>query len=129
MMQVKEVAQRLHLNPQTLYFYERIGMIPPPHRTPSGYRLYTEADVERLEFIMRLKCLGFTLEEIKDVLTLKEQKSLTCRVAYQRIQAKITQIKAQIAALQALCSDLMPILEQCANNLDRVEACVVFEQK
>jgi MerR family Zn(II)-responsive transcriptional regulator of zntA len=63
MFQVGEVSRRLGLNPQTLYFYERIGLIPSPQRTEAGYRLFSQQDMERLAFISRAKSLGLTLDE------------------------------------------------------------------
>ena len=58
------------INPQRLYFYERIGLIPPPQRTEAGYRLFSELDVDRLAFITRAKSLGLSLDDIKEILSL-----------------------------------------------------------
>ncbi|MEN9205558.1 MAG: MerR family transcriptional regulator, partial [Thermostichales cyanobacterium DRC_bins_46] len=71
-LRIKEVAQHLGLNPQTIYFYERLGLLPNLQRSRSGYRLFSDQDVERLRFIKHAKHLGLTLEEIKDILTLKD---------------------------------------------------------
>lgn len=68
MLQVGEVSRRLGLNPQTLYFYERIGLMPSPKRTTAGYRLYDRLDLERLSFITQAKALGLSLDEIKELL-------------------------------------------------------------
>ncbi len=131
MFQVGEVAQKLGLNPQTLYFYERIGLIPIPQRNASGYRLYSPADVERLAFITRAKTLGLSLGEIQEILALKEGRSLTCQAVYQRLQQKTQAIQAQIQQLQSLHNELAPLLEQCAQNLDHPDPqhqCIVLEQ-
>nr|WP_069967260.1 MTH895/ArsE family thioredoxin-like protein [Desertifilum tharense]OEJ75260.1 hypothetical protein BH720_11130 [Desertifilum tharense IPPAS B-1220] len=121
MLQVSEVSRQLGLNPQTLYFYERIGLIPPPQRTPAGYRLFSQQDIERLSFISRAKSLGLTLEEIKDILALKDGHSLTCRALHQQLQKKLQQIEANIRALQTLRDELQPILECCQQNLERLD--------
>ena len=82
MLQVGEVSRKLGLNPQTLYFYERIGLIPPPHRTESGYRLFSQEDVDRLTFITHTKAMGLSLDDIREILAAKEGKSLTCQTVH-----------------------------------------------
>ncbi len=72
MFQVGEVSRRLNLNPQTLYFYERIGLILPPQCTVAGYRLFSQQDMERLAFIVRAKSLGLSLDEIKNISALRD---------------------------------------------------------
>ena len=126
MLQVGEVSRQLGLNPQTLYFYERIGLIPPPQRTESGYRLFSQQDMDRLAFITRAKALGLSLDEIKDILALKDGRSLTCQAVHDRLAVKLTQIEQQIQQLQALQGELRPLLERCqAANPNN--ACTVLE--
>jgi DNA-binding transcriptional MerR regulator len=117
MFQVGEVSRRLNLNPQTLYFYERIGLIPPPQRTESGYRQFSQQDLDRLAFITRAKSLGLTLEEIKDILLLKDGRSLTCQAVYERLSQKVQEIDRTIQQLQTLRDELIPLVSQCYANL------------
>ncbi|PLZ89668.1 heavy metal-responsive transcriptional regulator [Fischerella thermalis CCMEE 5198] len=100
MLQVGEVSHKLGLNPQTLYFYERIGLIPKPRRTESGYRLYEETDIERLAFITRAKALGLTLDEIKEVLLLQNGEAPPCHEIHSKLVSKVSQIEEAIAQLQ-----------------------------
>ena len=102
MLQVGEVAHKLGLNPQTLYFYERIGLIATPQRTEAGYRLFSEADVNRLIFISRAKALGLSLDEIKEILTLRDEKGLTCQVVHEYLLQKVQRLNEQIRGLQGL---------------------------
>ncbi|MFP4338171.1 MAG: heavy metal-responsive transcriptional regulator, partial [Halothece sp.] len=120
----------LGINPQTLYFYERIGLIPPPQRSKAGYRLYSQEDMERLSFILRVKSLGLTLEEIKEILALKEGESLTCEAVYERLQQKIAEIDQTIRRYSQLREELLPLLKQCETKLDqdRDQECVVFDE-
>ena len=67
-MRIGELAQRAGVSAQTVRYYERIGILPGPDRTSSGYRRYAEEDAARLAFITRAKLLGMTLEEIGDIL-------------------------------------------------------------
>ena len=131
LLQVSEVAQRLGLNPQTLYFYERIGLIPPPQRTAAGYRLFSEQDITRLRFITCVKALGLSLDEIKELLVLQEGKALTCKAMHYRLTAKVDQLEDQIKQLQALRDELLPLVEQCQTNLNQavpMNKCLVVEE-
>jgi MerR family copper efflux transcriptional regulator len=69
-MQIGEVADRTHLSLRTIRHYEEVGLVPPSARSKGGFRLYSESDVQRLLLIRRMKPLGFTLEEMADLLTL-----------------------------------------------------------
>jgi MerR family copper efflux transcriptional regulator len=69
-MRIGELAARAEVNIQTLRFYEREGLLGPPARTASGYRNYTESDLERVRFIRLCQGLGFTLREIQHLLAL-----------------------------------------------------------
>lgn len=62
---IGNIAERQNLNPRTIRYYEKIGMMPNPRRTESGYRVYDQKTVERLEFIIKAKAFGLKLEEIK----------------------------------------------------------------
>ncbi len=130
MLQLGEAARQLGLNPQTLYFYERIGLIPPPQRTRTGYRLFSPTDLERLAFINRAKTLGLSLAEIKEILDLKQGRSLTCAAVHQRLQQKVAALEVQIQQLQALHGELVSLLADCEQNLahpDPAHQCVVLE--
>ena len=74
-MRIGELAARAEVNIQTLRFYEREGLLRPPARTVSGYRSYTEGDLERVRFIRLCQGLGFTLREIQHLLILHKSVS------------------------------------------------------
>ena len=129
-MQVGEVSQKLGINTQTLYFYERIGLIPPPRRSSSGYRLFDERDIERLNFISQTKALGLTLDEIKEILMFQDGQLLTCRDFHTKLTQKVAQIENKIEQLQQLRDRLRPLIERCHNNLESStpsDKCVVLE--
>ena len=132
MLQVGEVSHKLGLNPQTLYFYERIGLIPKPRRSESGYRLYEETDIERLAFITRAKALGLTLDEIKEVLLLQNGEAPPCHEIHSKLMSKVNQIEEAIAQLQESKSKLLPLIQHCENNLaekGQSANCIVFQGK
>lgn len=128
MFQVGEVSRTLGINPQTLYFYERIGLIPAPERTPAGYRLFSQSDMERLAFIVQVKALGLSLDEIKDILSLKDGRSLTCQAVHERLCKKLNEIEQQIQQLQALHHQLTLLVNHCAQNLEVTDRqCIVLD--
>ncbi|MGW0523546.1 MerR family transcriptional regulator [Crossiella sp. NPDC003009] len=69
-MQIGEVAERTGLSLRTIRYYEEVGLVIPSERSQGGFRLYTEPDVDRLRVIMRMKPLGFQLEEMRELLGL-----------------------------------------------------------
>ena len=132
MFQVGEVSRRLGLNPQTLYFYERIGLMPSPQRTAAGYRLYDQPALERLTFITQAKALGLSLDNIKDLLALQDGQQLSCQEVHSRLLKKVEQIDETITKLQTLRAQLLPLLDQCQQGLDTSKSgqqCVVFNTK
>jgi DNA-binding transcriptional MerR regulator len=131
MFQVGEVSRQLGLNPQTLYFYERIGLMPNPKRTAAGYRLYDQPDLERLSFITQAKALGLSLDEIKELLMLQDGQQLSCQEVYDRLLKKVLHIDDTIAKLQTLKAQLTPLLDRCQRSLAQPQTgqqCVVFRQ-
>lgn len=132
MWQVGEVSRQLNLNPQTLYFYERIGLIPSPQRTAAGYRLYDQADLDRLTFITQAKALGLSLDDIKELLVLQDGQQLSCQEVHGRLLKKMQHIDETISKLQTLRIQLEPLLEQCQAGVETAppgQQCVVFEGK
>lgn len=130
MNRVGDVARKFGLNPQTLYFYERIGLIPPPERNESGYRIFSDQDQARLTLIERAKALGLTLDEIKEILRLKDGDTLTCGEIHQRLLKKLEQIELKILQLQDLRAELLPLVQKCQNTMDQQQTdtdCGVFQ--
>jgi DNA-binding transcriptional MerR regulator len=133
MLQVGEVARKLGLNPQTLYFYERIGLIPSPHRTESGYRLFSQEDVDRLTFITHTKAMGLSLDDIREILAAKDEKSPTCQTIHDCLQKKVKAIEETIQQLQILRDELLPLINHCRRNIDcqdcakPEESCAVLD--
>jgi DNA-binding transcriptional MerR regulator len=72
MMQIGEVAERVGLSLRTVRYYEEMGLIEPETRTEGGFRLYTEAHVDRLALIKRMKPLGFTVQEMRELLDARD---------------------------------------------------------
>jgi MerR family transcriptional regulator, copper efflux regulator len=107
-MRIKDVAERSGFSPPTLRYYEEIGLLPEPTRTPAGYRIYDEQTVERLAFIARAKQLGCTLEEIADLTTAWDGGR--CGPIQDRLRTvvadKLAAAQTQIIELTTLASEL-----------------------
>jgi len=120
-MTIGALAKRAIVNPRTLRYYERIGLLAPSARTDAGYRLYTERDATRLSFIRRAQALGLSLTEIADVIALREAGTTPCRHVSAVARAKATAIDARIVELEALRDELTRL----ADRAEAVEArCV-----
>lgn len=106
-LHIGEVAERTGLSQRSLRYYEEIGLAVPSDRTDSGYRLYTEADVERIRFLMRFKPLGFSLEETGEVMTAYDAGDRARLAAYEQgVRERIAELRSKIAEAEALADQL-----------------------
>jgi len=108
-----EVADKAGVNPETLRYYEREGLIPKPRRSDGGFRLYDESYVDRLRFIGRAKELGFTLAEIKGLLDLRVDDTATCRDVKAKAEDKLDEVEAKIRDLQHIRAALTRLATAC----------------
>ena len=117
-MQIGEVAQRTGLSLRTIRYYEEMGLIAPSARTAGGFRLYTGADLARLQLIKRMKPLGFTLEETKDLLVTldaldaaapdgqNEQLVARLEMYHEAAKARVAAIREKLAIADGFAADL-----------------------
>ncbi len=98
-MQIGHLAKRVGVNVQTVRFYEREGLLPKPQRTESGYRVYGEDDLRRLQFIRQAKALGFSLEEIKEFLRMRSRGQCPCTDVIKIGERHLRDLERQIAHL------------------------------
>lgn len=112
-MRIAEVSRRTGFPAATLRYYEEIDLLPPPRRTPSGYRAYDESILARLAFVARAKTLGCTLEEIADLMP--QWDGGRCAPVQDQlrelVEAKLTAAQSRVVELTALARDLRGILE------------------
>lgn len=116
--QIGVVAHELNINPKTIRYYEEIELIPPAQRTETGYRVYDQADIERLAFILRARALDFSLDDIGEILALRENGEAPCLYVTELVQQQIAAIDDKIAALTQLRHELEEI-DQAAQSLPR----------
>lgn len=100
------LSKQSGVNVETIRFYERSGLLPAPQRTPSGYRSYRAEDVRRLRFIRRGRELGFSLEEIRELLELAAHPQQPCASADRMVREHLDAIDTRIRDLQNLQQEL-----------------------
>jgi DNA-binding transcriptional MerR regulator len=118
-MKIGELAGELRLNPKTIRYYERIGLLPDPERTSAGYRLYEEDDRARLEFILKAKRMGLTLEEVREVLSLRNDGRRPCRHVLQMVDEKLAAIEEQLRTLADLRRELFSLRGEAEDAMKR----------
>lgn len=100
------LSKETGVNVETIRFYERSGLLPAPQRTPSGYRVYRTEDIRRLRFIRRGRELGFSLEEIRELLELAAHPREPCASADRMVREHLDAIEARIRDLRSLRQEL-----------------------
>lgn len=108
-----ELARKAGVNPETIRYYERRGLIPIPARTGSGHRRYDPEAVSLLRLIGRAQDLGFALAEIKDLLRGLERPSSSCDEVCRTIESKISQLDRELANLRDRRRRLARLREAC----------------
>jgi DNA-binding transcriptional MerR regulator len=110
--QIGELARQLGINPKTIRYYETIALLAPPTRTEAGYRLYGEADRQRLAFIGRAKQLGLSLQEIGEVLAIRDGGGRPCEHVVGLIDGKLDWVDAQLQSLQEFRRELVTLRKE-----------------
>jgi MerR family mercuric resistance operon transcriptional regulator len=115
-LKIGQLADQVGVNLQTIRYYEREKLLPKPSRLPSGYRVFPTDSVRRVRFIKRAQELGFTLNEIRELLSLridaKRDRSDVRAIA----NAKVAQIDQKIEALTAIRNGLLTITDHCSGH-------------
>ena len=105
-MEIRELAARVGLSTKTIRYYEKVGVLPSPKRRTNGYRIYDENDVERLQFVIGARQLDFTLEDITEILALRDRREAPCKVVLDLLMDKSHEVFQRIEALQKLETSL-----------------------
>ena len=117
-MKIGELASATGLSTKTIRFYESEGLIPDPPRFTSGYRSYAHSDVARLEFILKAKRLGLSLDEIKGILKLHDRSEPTCVHVRSLLQDKVAQIDTVIQDLLGFKEELESLRDYATTLVD-----------
>ncbi len=117
-MNIGRLAEKAAVNIDTIRYYERQKLLPLPERSPSGYRQYGQSDLERLRFIRRSKELGFSLAEIRDLLSLTSERESDMRGVKQKAEERLAQVERKITELQRVRRGLKKLIDACPGHGD-----------
>ena len=134
-MNIGQAAKRSGISAKMIRYYEEIGLLPAPKRSDAGYRVYTDADIKTLSFIQHARELGFSSEQMKELLGLWLNQSRQSREVKQLAQKHIQFLEQKIADMQQMLLILQQSVAQCADDeqadcqiLKQIEQGVVPEQ-
>ena len=123
---IGQVATAADVNVQTIRYYERRGLFPTPKRTAAGYRQYAEEAVARLRFIKHAQDLGFSLNEIQDLLGLRVRHGAACDAVERRTRKKIDVVQQRIRDLQRMKRTLERLAASCTDRRP-TDDCPILE--
>ena len=126
-MRIGEFAERAGVNVQTVRYYERRGLLLAPVRLASGYREYTDESLSRMRFIQRGQELGFTLGEIEELLTLRQDERTSAGEVKRRAEAKIAAVESRIRDLEQIRSALVHLAGRCKGGRGPAGDCPFLE--
>ncbi len=115
-MKIGELASATATKVETVRYYEKIGLLPPPSRTSANYRAYGNDHLARLSFIRRARDLGFTLEAVRELLTLSDDKAQSCDAVDGIARVHLAEIDRKVADLTALRGELDRIISSCRHG-------------
>lgn len=127
-LRIGELAAELGINPKTIRYYEELGLLPAPARQANGYRTYDAADRERLAFIAKAKAIGFTLDEIAEVLALRRAGEQPCEHVLMLLDRKLAAVDEQLAKLMEVRGELAALRAEAAHTMTQDAAvCGIIE--
>ena len=122
---IGELSRHTGCNIETIRYYERIGLLPPPPRTEGGHRLYADEHLKRLTFIRRSRELGFTLREVRGLLELVDGGDFTCEEVRVLTLEHLGEVRQKVADLRKLERVLKTMAAQCSGG--NVPECPIVE--
>ncbi|SEI54400.1 transcriptional regulator, MerR family [Sphingobium sp. AP50] len=122
---IGEMGKATSTKIETIRYYERIGLLPKPARTSSNYRNYGQAELGRLSFIRRSRDLGFSLDQVRALLGLSDDRSCDCAGIDRIANQHLVEVDRKIADLQALRRELKAVIDSCDGGT--VAECRIVE--
>lgn len=119
------LARDSGVNPETIRYYEKAGLMPEPPRSTGGHRIYDQSHVKRLAFIRRCRELGFNLNSVRELLGLVDGGNYTCAEVLNCTQSHISDIRSKIKDLQGMEQALIGMADKCSGR--DVPECPIVE--
>ncbi|MBI4404723.1 MAG: heavy metal-responsive transcriptional regulator [Deltaproteobacteria bacterium] len=126
-MQIGEIAKLANVNIQTIRFYERQNLLRPTARKRSGYRLYDEGSLKQIRFIREAQALGFTLAEIRALMSLRYRSASGCESVRKKAEEKLKSIRDKISVLRKMETALEKLVADCKDR-DASECCPFLDR-
>ncbi len=120
------LAQRAGIGPETIRYYERIGLVDEPRRNRAGHRVYEPSDLTRLVFIRRAQELGFSLEDVRELLSLRLKEVAECSHVERRAIRRLVDVRKRIRDLELVEQGLRDLIASCRENPFK-SSCPIFE--
>ncbi|MDY0924712.1 Zn(2+)-responsive transcriptional regulator [Leclercia sp. CFBP8987] len=128
MYRIGEIAKLADVTPDTIRYYEKQQMMEHEIRTEGGFRLYTDKDLQRLKFIRHARQLGFTLESIRELLSIRiDPEHHTCQESKSIVQARLSEVEARIEELQTMRLSLQRLNDACCGTGHSSVYCSILE--
>ncbi|TNF89774.1 MAG: heavy metal-responsive transcriptional regulator [Gammaproteobacteria bacterium] len=125
MLRIGQVAKESGVGVETVRFYENEGLIEAAERSASGYRQFSTSTIEQIRFIQHAKKLGFALQEISELVNLKNAPDANCADVKKTARAKIADIQEKIDSLEQIKTTLQPLVDQC-KSADPISDCPIL---
>jgi len=122
---VSEAAKTAGTTPETVRYYERLGVLPPARRSANNYRSYGESDVRRLIFLRKGRDLGFSLDDLRQLLAVSDEPNRDCADVDRLTEAHLEAVENKIADLERLAIELRHLSHQCRGG--RISECRIIE--
>ncbi|PAL19842.1 helix-turn-helix domain-containing protein [Sphingopyxis sp. GW247-27LB] len=120
-----QLARKTGCNLETIRYYEKVELLPAPPRSSNGYRVYSPELVQRLQFILRARDLGFAMEEVRSLLSLADKGEQTCALVMQKTRIHLEDVRRRIAELQRIEAILAATLAECSGK--NVPDCPIID--
>lgn len=128
MYRIGQIAKLADVTPDTIRYYEKLGMMSHDIRTEGGFRLYTEEDLRRLRFIRHGRQLGFSLEAIAELLSIRvDPEHHTCQESKGIVQARLAEVDGKIAELKEMRNSLRRLNDACCGTAHSSVYCSILE--
>lgn len=128
LFKIGALARELKVSTDTLRFYEKHQLLVPVARSASGYRLYSADERQRLQFIISAKAVGFTLQEIKELLALEVKKDcISCATVKAYVDEKIAQLTVRIQTMQTMQANLQNLSDACCGGDELATHCTILQ--
>lgn len=122
---IGQMSKATGVKPVTIRFYEKSGLLQKPERTGGNYRAYEDVDLARLSFICRARSLGFSLDQIRTLLTLSDDRERDCASVDDIARAHLAEVERKLADLTALKRELRTVISSCSGGT--VGDCRIIE--